>query len=159
KVLGLLRGPSARLFWGDFLTLAEIAPALPDDGRGGGVLGLLPDRRTAVLTEAVQSAIQGRQVDVPFGQHGGGDDLPAEPRLPDLAAGTEIKGGKVVVVVASAVGVGDVDPAAAEGGHTHERVAQPALPNGPARDSEHSQFATFGVEGDVAVTDHGRCGA
>src|SRR5262249_55283552 len=31
--------------------------------------------------------------------------------------------------------------------------------NGPARDSEHSQFATFGVEGDVAVTDHGRCGA
>src|SRR5262249_37412477 len=55
-VFGLLRR-AARPFGGDFTALAEVAPTLPDDGRGGGVPGPLPDRRAVVLAETEQSAV------------------------------------------------------------------------------------------------------
>src|SRR5262249_18879300 len=147
------------LFRRDFAALTEVAPVVPDDWRGGGVLRLLPDRGAAVLAEAVQGAVQGRRIDTAPGQDGGRDDLTAERLPPDLAAGAEVEGGEVVAAVAAAVGVGGVDTTAADGGHTHQRVAQPALPDRPALGGEDFEFTALGVEDDVAFADDGRGGA
>src|SRR5262249_22084708 len=44
---------------------------------------------------------------------------------------------------------------AADGGHAHERIAEPLLPHRLSRDGQHLQLAAFGVEGDEAAGDHG----
>jgi hypothetical protein len=108
------------------------------------------------LAEAAERAVQGRQVDVAVGQHRGGDDLAVEALFPERAAGREVESGEVMLVIATAVGVGDVDAVAVHGGHAHQRVAQPPLPDGTALDGEDSQLTALGVEDDVSVADDGR---
>jgi hypothetical protein len=156
-VFGLLRGAGRRLLRRDLVALADVALPLPDDGRGGRVLSFRPSRGAAVLAEAVQGTVQRRQVDVAVGKHGRGDDLASDPLFPQLASATEIKGAKVVLVVTLAVGVGDVDAAAAQRRHAHQGIAQPLFSDRPALDREHFQLVALGVKGDVAVAhDRGR---
>jgi hypothetical protein len=63
------------------------------------------------------------------------------------------------VPVIAFVGEGHEDPALADGGHAHQRVAQPLLPDGLAVDGQDLQLAALGVEHDVALVDDRRGGA
>jgi hypothetical protein len=79
--------------------------------------------------------------------------------LPVRFARPQVEAGQVMAPVALAVGVGHEDASAGGGWHTHERIAEPALPDRAALDGEHFQLAALGVERDEVVGDDGGRGA
>src|SRR5262249_46417805 len=114
-VFGLLGRSTGSPLGPHFAALTEVAPAIPDNGRGRGVLRFLPHWSAAVLAEATESTVQGCQIDVPLGQHWACDDLPGERLFPDLTAGAQLEGRETVLVIATAVRISKVDAAAADG--------------------------------------------
>ena len=99
-MLGLVHAPLRRATLGDLLALAEVALALPDHRRGRGVARLPPLDMAVVLAEAVQGAVEGREVDVAVGEDGAGDDLALDRLPPVFAARREVEAGEVMPVIA-----------------------------------------------------------
>ncbi len=99
------------------------------------------DLRFAILDFRVQ-------VDLSAVEDRGGDDLSGDRLFPVLLAGLQVEADKRVMTGCLAVGMGHVNPAAGDGGHAHQRVAQPFLPDACAVDGEDLQFTALGVEGD-----------
>ena len=59
----------------DFLALAEVALAFPHDGRRRGVPRLLPLDVAIILAQAVERAVESREVHVPLGENRRRDHL------------------------------------------------------------------------------------
>ena len=141
-----------------FVPLAEVALALPDDWRRGGVARLFPLDMAVALAHAMKRAVESCEVDMLFGENRRGDDLSLDWLFPVLGPVPEVKAGEVVPTVSSGIRVSHVDPPRAHGGHAHQRVAQPLFPDRLSLDRQDFQLAALGVEDDEAFIDHGRGG-
>ena len=101
--LRLIRALLCGVAPGDFVALAEVAFALPDDRRGGRVPRLFPFDLAVGLPHAMKRAIEGREVDVPLGENRRGDDLAFDGLFPVLLAGPEVEAGQVMAMVSPGI--------------------------------------------------------
>ena len=106
--------------------------------------------------EAIKAPFQRGKKDLLVVDCRSGNDLACQRPPPQLLAGLQVKTCQVMLVVALAVGKGHQQPAAGNGRHAHEGIAQPLLPDRLAVRCNDLQFAAFGVEGHAALGHDGR---
>src|SRR5262245_50612150 len=107
-LFGLLLSPLLAVGFDNLLAAAEIAAAVPDRWRRGSICPFLPEQLAIVLSETIERAVDGRDVNMIAGYHRRRNYFPDNPLFPYFLTSLEIEAGEMMLVVAFAVGIGHV---------------------------------------------------